>query len=135
MTQDAVQAPVLCKLRLDKWLWAARLFKTRALAREAVQAGKVSYNGQRSKASKSVELGATLIVPRGYDKIELVIDGISEQRRGAPEAQTLYHETAASAAQREKNAAARKANALYNPHPQGRPDKKQRRDLIKFKQQ
>jgi|SRR5690554_2512818 len=132
---DKSQASAETAVRLDKWLWAARLFKTRALAREAVQAGKISYNGQRSKPSKNVEIGATLIVPRGYDKMELVVDGLSEQRRGAPEAQALYHETAASSALRDENAAARKANALYNPHPQGRPDKKQRRDLIKFKQQ
>ncbi|MCC5880694.1 MAG: ribosome-associated heat shock protein Hsp15 [Idiomarina sp.] len=122
-------------VRLDKWLWAARFFKTRALARQAIQAGKVSYNGQRSKPSKSVELQATLLIPRGPERIEVVVVGLSEQRRGAPEAQSLYEETPASIKRREENATARKANALYNPHPDGRPDKKQRRDIIKFKQQ
>lgn len=122
-------------VRLDKWLWAARFFKTRALAREAIQAGKVNYNQRRSKPSKTVELQATLLIPRGQERIEVVVTGLSDQRRGAPEAQLLYEETAASIKQREENAAARKANALYNPHPDGRPDKKQRRNLIKFKQQ
>lgn len=122
-------------VRLDKWLWAARFFKTRALAREAVQAGKVSYNQRRSKPSKVVELQATLLIPRGHDRIEVVVTGLSGQRRGAPEAQLLYEETTASIKQREENAAARKLNALYNPHPDGRPDKKQRRNLIKLKQQ
>lgn len=122
-------------VRLDKWLWAARFFKTRALARQAIQAGKVSYNGQRSKPSKTVELQSTLLIPRGSERVEVVVTGLSSQRRGAPEAQLLYEETAASIKRREENAAARKANALYNPHPDGRPDKKQRRDIIKFKQQ
>ena len=133
--KHADKLPAPSPIRLDKWLWAARFFKTRALAREAVQAGKVTYNGQRSKPAKSVEIGATLAIPRGYDRVEVVVEQLSEQRRGATEAQTLNRETAASAAKRSENAAARKANALYNPNPQGRPDKKQRRDLIKFKQQ
>lgn len=122
-------------VRLDKWLWAARFFKTRGLAREAIQAGKVSYNGQRSKPAKAVEVNATLVIPRGTDRMEVVVLALSEQRKGAPEAQLLYRETEQSMAKREQNAAARKANALYNPNPQGRPDKKQRRDLIKFKHQ
>ncbi|TRW50318.1 ribosome-associated heat shock protein Hsp15 [Aliidiomarina halalkaliphila] len=122
-------------VRLDKWLWAARFFKTRALARSAIQAGKVHYNGQRSKPAKIVEVGALLTIPRGYDRYEVVIDTISDQRRGAAEAQTLYTETEQSVAKREENARARKLNQMYNPHPDQRPDKKQRRDLIKFKQQ
>ncbi|RUO26438.1 heat-shock protein [Aliidiomarina minuta] len=121
------------KVRLDKWLWAARFFKTRALARQAVQAGKISYNQQRSKPAKIVEIGATIVVPKGYDRIEVKVLQLSEQRRSAPEAQLLYEETAQSIKKREENATARKANAMYNPHPDGRPDKKQRRQLIKFK--
>jgi len=121
-------------VRLDKWLWAARFFKTRALARTAIQAGKVRYNGQRSKPSKLVEPGALLEVPRGWDRLEVVIEAISDQRRGAPDAQKLYSETPASEEQRKKNAEARKNNNLYNPRPDGRPDKKQRRKIIEFKQ-
>ncbi|RUO23625.1 heat-shock protein [Aliidiomarina iranensis] len=122
-------------VRLDKWLWAARFFKTRGLARTAVQAGKVTYNGQRSKPAKPVELGAELVVPRGHDKVEVIVRAISEQRRNATEAQKLYEETAESIRKREANAEARKLNQMYNPHPDHRPDKKERRELIKFKNQ
>ncbi|WP_194756983.1 ribosome-associated heat shock protein Hsp15 [Aliidiomarina indica] len=122
-------------VRLDKWLWAARFFKTRGLARSAIQAGKVHYNGQRTKPAKIVETGALLSILRGYDRFEIEVVALSEHRRGAPEAQALYSETEASIAKREENARARKLNQLYNPHPDQRPDKKQRRDLIKFKQQ
>lgn len=122
-------------VRLDKWLWAARFFKTRALARAAIQAGKVHYNGQRTKPAKIVELNATLNVPRGHDKIECVVRVLNEQRRSAQEAQLMYEETAASIQKRTENAQARKLNQLYNPNPEQRPDKKQRRDLIKFKHQ
>lgn len=123
------------QVRLDKWLWAARFFKTRGLSRSTIQAGKVQYNGQRTKPAKIVEVGAELTIPRGYDRITVIVTGLSEQRRNAEFAATLYEETEESIKKREANAAARKANALYNPHPQQRPDKKQRRDLIKFKNQ
>ena len=123
------------QVRLDKWLWAARFFKTRGLARSTIQAGKVQYNGQRTKPAKVVEIGAELVIPRGYDRVTVIVTALSDQRRGADIAETLYEETEASTKKREENAAARKANALYNPHPQQRPDKKQRRDLIKFKNQ
>ncbi|MCL5256057.1 MAG: ribosome-associated heat shock protein Hsp15 [Gammaproteobacteria bacterium] len=122
-------------IRLDKWLWAARFFKTRGLARTAIQAGKVTYNGQRSKPAKTVELNALINVPRGTDRLEVIVRQLSDQRRGAPEAQLLYEETPESVKKREENAAARKLNSLYNPHPDQRPDKKQRRELIKFKHQ
>lgn len=122
-------------VRLDKWLWAARFFKTRALARAAVQAGKVHYNGQRTKPAKVVERGAVLDLPRGYDRITITVLALTEQRSNATLAARLYQETAESLAKRETNAAARKANALYNPHPDQRPTSKQRRDLIKFKHQ
>ncbi|CUS47264.1 MAG: ribosome-associated heat shock protein Hsp15 HslR [Idiomarinaceae bacterium HL-53] len=123
------------QIRLDKWLWAARFFKTRALARSTIMAGKVHYNGQRTKPAKAVEVGAELTIPRGYDKITVIVTQLSDNRGNATLAAELYEETPESVAQREANAAARKANALYNPHPQQRPDKKQRRDLIKFKNQ
>ena len=100
-------------VRLDKWLWAARFYKTRALAREMIDGGKVHYNGQRSKPSKLVELNATLTLRQ--------------------EAVLLYEETAESVEKREKTALARKMNALTMPHPDRRPDKKERRDLMKFK--
>ena len=122
-------------VRLDKWLWAARFYKTRTLAKEMIDGGKVHYNGQRSKPNKIVEVGATLKVRQGSDEKEIVVLALSTQRRGAPEAQLLYRETKQSIANREKLAMARKMNALSMPHPDRRPDKKERRDLLKFKHQ
>lgn len=122
-------------VRLDKWLWAARFFKTRSLARDMIQAGKVHYNGQRSKPGKVVEVGATVTIPAGFDIKEVVIDEIRGQRQGAPLAQQMYTETEKSIAQRAKNAEARKLSAFHSPRPDSRPDKKQRRQIIQFKQQ
>lgn len=121
------------EIRLDKWLWAARFYKTRALAREMIEGGKVHYNGQRSKPGKSVELNATLTLRQGNDERTVVIKAITDQRRPASEAVALYEETAESIEKREKMALARKMNALTMPHPERRPDKKERRDLMKFK--
>ena len=122
-------------VRLDKWLWAARFYKTRTLAKEMIDGGKVHYNGQRSKPNKIVEVGATLKIRQGSDEREIVVLALSTQRRGAAEAQLLYRETEQSIANREKLAMTRKMNALSMPHPDRRPDKKERRDLLKFKHQ
>ncbi|MCO6550019.1 MAG: ribosome-associated heat shock protein Hsp15 [Gilliamella sp.] len=120
-------------IRLDKWLWAARFYKSRSLAREMVDGGKVHYNGQRTKPSKLVEVGAILTLRQGSVQKTVWVLAISEQRRTAIEAQQLYQETPDSIAKREKIAQARKLNALTMPHPDRRPDKKERRNLIKFK--
>lgn len=120
-------------IRLDKWLWAARFYKTRAVAREMIEGGKVHYNGQRSKPSKTVELNATLTLRQGNDERTVTILAITEQRRPAAQATQLYEETRESVEKREKMAQARKMNALTMPHPDRRPDKKERRDLMKFK--
>lgn len=125
----------ITEVRLDKWLWAARFFKTRALARDMVQSGKVQYNGQRSKPSKLVEVGAEVKIPQGYDFKHVVILDLSDKRLGAPLAQKLYQETEASQEQREKNQQARKLSSFHSPRPEQRPDKKQRRQLIKIKHQ
>ncbi|WP_435955631.1 ribosome-associated heat shock protein Hsp15 [Dryocola sp. BD626] len=119
--------------RLDKWLWAARFYKTRAVAREMIEGGKVHYNGQRSKPSKIVELNAMLTLRQGNDERTVKVLGITEQRRPATEATLLYEETTESVEKREKMALARKMNSLTMPHPDRRPDKKERRDLMKFK--
>ncbi|KAA1213206.1 ribosome-associated heat shock protein Hsp15 [Vibrio cholerae] len=116
------------EVRLDKWLWAARFYKTRSLARNMVEGGKVHYNGQRAKPSKSVEIGAQITLRQGHDEKTVIIEKISDQRRGAPEAQQLYRETAESITKRERNDMMRQ----LNPSPDRRPDKKQRRDLLKF---
>lgn len=120
-------------VRFDKWLWAARFYKTRAIARDMVQSGKVRYNEQRSKPSKIVELGAKIKIKQGFDEKEVIVKQLSAQRRGAPEAATLYEETQASIEQREKTNLARRLNTLYSPSPDKRPDKKQRRDLLRIK--
>jgi ribosome-associated heat shock protein Hsp15 len=122
-------------VRLDKWLWAARFYKTRSMARDAVPSGKVQYNGQRSKPGKIVELGATIKVPQGYDLKEVLVVQVKEQRLGAPLAQLMYEETAASERLRASNAEARKLSIFHSPRPDHRPDKKQRRQIIQFKQQ
>ncbi|MEJ4046810.1 ribosome-associated heat shock protein Hsp15 [Erwinia sp. SLM-02] len=120
-------------IRLDKWLWAARFYKTRAAAREMIEGGKVHYNGQRSKPSKLVEVAAELTLRQGNDERTVVIQAVSDKRGPAAEAQLLYRETEQSIEKREKVALARKMNALSMPHPDRRPDKKERRDLMKFK--
>lgn len=120
-------------VRLDKWLWAARFYKTRALAREMIEGGKVHYNGQRTKPSKLVEVNAEIKLRQGNDDRTLIVLGVTAQRRAAPEAQLLYEETVASIENREKVALARKTQSLTMPHPDRRPDKKERRNLIKFK--
>ena len=124
------------KVRLDKWLWAARFFKTRSLAKQAIEGGKVHYNGERCKVSKEVEVGATLTIRQGWDAKIVEVQTLSDQRRGAPEAQCLYRETEDSIKQREARAAQRKA---FGPGAdlisRERPNKKQRRQIHRFKQQ
>ena len=121
------------KVRLDKWLWAARFYKTRAVAREMVQGGKVHYNGQRTKASKIVDVGAKVKLAQGVDEKLITILTVLEKRQSAPIAQTMYQESDASIAKREENSIARKNNSFFAPHPDKKPDKKQRRELLKMK--
>lgn len=119
------------KVRLDKWLWAARFFKTRGLAKAAIEGGKVHYNGQRCKVSKIVELNAELQIRQGFDEKCIIVKAISEHRRGAPEAQLLYDETPESIKKRMDNAEQRKAGSLISDR---RPNKKERRHIHAFKQ-
>ncbi|MAN52955.1 MULTISPECIES: ribosome-associated heat shock protein Hsp15 [unclassified Marinimicrobium] len=124
------------KVRIDKWLWAARFYKTRSIAKQAVEGGKVQCDGQRVKPSKDVTLGLTLKIRQGFDDKTVVIKALSDQRRGAPEAQLLYEETAESIALREERAAQRKAGGLagqiISDH---RPNKKERRQIHRFRRQ
>ena len=121
------------KLRLDKWLWAARFFKTRSLAKAAIEGGKVQLAGQRVKVSREISEGDILHIRQGWDERVVMVTGLSDQRRGAPEAQLLYEETAASVAKREAEAAARKAAGGMIDRPAHRPTKKQRRQIHRFK--
>ncbi|MFG6157314.1 RNA-binding S4 domain-containing protein [Halomonas sp. 1390] len=121
-------------VRFDKWLWAARFFKTRALAKKAIEGGKVQYNGARAKTSKGVEVGALIRVPQGWDTLEVEVIDLSGQRRGAPEARALYRETDDSVARREREAEARRLTNQAMQHPLKRPDKKQRREIKRFQE-
>ncbi len=120
-------------VRIDKWLWAARFFKTRSLAKTAIEGGKIQIDGVKAKASRQLELGAILTIRQGLDTKTVVVTALSDQRRGAPEAMLLYSETAESVALREENAAKRKAinNASVSD---GKPNKKQRRQIHRFLQ-
>ncbi|MCB5162463.1 RNA-binding S4 domain-containing protein [Marinomonas algarum] len=125
--QSAPQA-----VRLDKWLWAARFYKTRSLCKDAIDGGKVSYNGSKGKASRNVEMGALIGIRLGWDEKVVKIIDISGQRRGAPEAQKLYEETPESIAKREKRALENKSfgGRIMSDH---KPNKKERRDIKQLK--
>ncbi len=122
----------LPEVRLDKWLWAARFFKTRSIARNAIDGGKVHYEGVRAKPGRKVELGASLRIRQGYDEKDVVVTGLAERRGPASEAAALYRETDESMRKREELARARALNPMAGEH---RPDKKQRRQLHRFKRQ
>ncbi len=123
------------KIRLDKWLWAARFYKTRSVSRTAIEGGKVHVNGQRAKPSKDACIGDVIILRQGFDEKTIVVKNISGDRRGAPEAQRLYEETPDSIKTRENAAADRKALRGSYPVSEHRPDKKQRRDIGRLRRQ
>jgi len=114
-------------VRVDRWLWAARLFKTRSLAAEAVKGGRVEVNGQRVKPAKELRTGDALEVTLGQTRLALVVRGLSERRGPASEAALLYEETEESRAARERQAAQRRLAAVPQPQPAGRPTKRDRR--------
>jgi len=119
------------KVRLDKWLWAARFFKTRALAKAAIESGKVHCRGERCKPGKEPRVGDEFQIRAGFDERTVVVKALSIVRRGAPEAQLLYSETPESLAKREQAAEMRKAGSL-GVSTDGKPTKKQRRQLFQF---
>ena len=122
------------KIRIDKWLWAARFFKTRTLAKTAIERGKVQLAGQRVKVSREVAPGDVLRIRQGWDEREVIVKGTSEQRRSAPIAQTLYEETSDSVARRERAAEARKAAGAM-ARPTQRPGKHERKALERLRKQ
>ena len=120
-------------VRLDKWLWAARFFKTRSLATEAVTGGKVDVNGERAKPAKSVKSGDEIRLKLGPYEHILIVRALGDRRGPASVAQGLYEETEASRAERERLAAQLKmAPAMFVDEEKGRPTKKDRRDLSDF---
>ncbi|NLW95899.1 RNA-binding S4 domain-containing protein [Luteimonas wenzhouensis] len=129
MVEPPSEAGALRGVRIDVWLWAARFFRTRPLARQAVETGKVEVAGQRPKPSRLVRVGDALRVVRGEDVFEVEVLGLSDQRGPAPVAQALYREHEASRLAREEAARLRRAaRDGYRP-PQSRPDKRARRLL------
>ena len=118
--------------RVDKWLWAARFFRTRAKAKEAIDGGKVHINGTRAKPSKELSIGDTFELTQGWDEKVVVVKDLSDKRGAAPIAQTLYEETAESVEKRERITEQRKA-AGSQVRSEGRPSKKDRRQIHQFK--
>jgi len=122
------------KVRIDKWLWAARFFKTRNLAKQAIEGGKVQCDGQRIKASKEITTQMQLSIRQGWDIKIIDVIALSDQRRGAPEAALLYQETDESIEKRAAEAEQRKQlKGLDRILPEGRPNKKQRRQIHRFR--
>lgn len=119
------------KIRIDKWLWAARFFKTRSQAKEAIEGGKVHHDGQRVKVSKEIRTGMVLTIRQGFDEKTVVVTALSEVRGPASVAQQLYAETPESLAARELHQQERKDRNLA--HPDHRPNKKERRQIHRFK--
>jgi ribosome-associated heat shock protein Hsp15 len=123
----------MTSVRIDKWLWAARFFKTRSMAGRACELGRIQSNGQTAKASRDVLIGDKLQVTNEGDIFQVEVLLLSEVRGPASVAQTLYHETEASREQRMKAAAERKAIREFEQLPAGKPSKRDRRRIIQFR--
>lgn len=134
-TKKSPKRQTLDKVRIDKWLWAARFFKTRALAKAAIEGGKVQLNNLRIKASKEITTTVELKIRVGLDEKTVTVMALSEQRRGATDAALLYTETPSSIAARQRLSAERKASQGGHLIAEHRPNKKQRRQIHRFKQQ
>jgi len=120
-------------VRLDKWLWAARFFKTRSIAREAVSGGKVHLNGNRAKPGRTINIGDELRIQRGEEEFVITIVEPSTRRGPAAVARTLYEESDEHRVRREKLAEERKLDRQQHATRERRPDKRQRRRLVRFK--
>jgi ribosome-associated heat shock protein Hsp15 len=120
------------KVRVDKWLWAARFFKTRSLAKAAIEGGKVQLEGQRVKVSREIAIGDRLTIRQGWDEKDITILCLSDQRGPASTAQTLYEESEDSVARREREALLRRAAGGLNK-PDHRPDKHERRQISRLR--
>jgi len=120
-------------VRLDKWLWAARFFKTRSQATAAVNGGKIHVNEQRCKAGRALQVGDAVRVSKAGLVFDVVVEGLADRRGPAPQAQALYRETPDSIQAREQAQAMQRAARMATPIPDGRPDKRERRALQRFK--
>lgn len=121
------------KVRIDKWLWASRFFKTRGKARQAITGGKVHLNGARVKPGRALNIGDTLRIQRGEEEYSINVVELSERRGPAVEAQLLYTEDEESRLRREAAVEERALQRAARAGRERRPDKKQRRTLIKFR--
>ncbi|MFT7689129.1 MAG: ribosome-associated heat shock protein Hsp15 [Candidatus Azotimanducaceae bacterium] len=121
------------KVRLDKWLWAARFFKTRAKSKEAIDGGKIHIDDVRGKPGKDIQLGDVIVIRQGWAEKTIIVKGVSEKRRGAPEAAAMYEETPESIESRLSIAAQRKA-AGQHLSTEKKPSKKDRRMIHQFKE-
>lgn len=119
-------------VRLDKWLWAARFFKTRSMASKAVAGGHVHVNGNRVKPARLVQLGDGLRIRRGSAEFDVVVLGLHSRRGPAAEARTLYRETEESVRRREEEVRKRQSGEPSGAAPSRRPDKRDRRKIRKF---
>ncbi|TDJ42949.1 MAG: hypothetical protein E2O54_00895 [Gammaproteobacteria bacterium] len=128
------QASAKPKVRLDRWLWAARMFMTRSQAKQAIEGGKVHYNGQRTKPARETEIGAELDITRNFQALTVVVDALSDRRGPAVEAQQLYHETETSITRRATEQERARLQRAGLQQPMGRPDKHDRRALTALKQ-
>ena len=122
------------RIRVDKWLWAARFYKTRSLAADAVVGGKVQVNGERVKRAKLLQVDDEVRVRQGQFETAVVVKRISERRGPASDAATLYEETAASRQARERLATQLRSMPVATPFDKGRPTKKDRRDFDRFRE-
>jgi ribosome-associated heat shock protein Hsp15 len=122
-------------MRIDKWLWAARFYKTRALATDAINGGKVHCNGSRIKPSRQLTMGDCLTIRKGPYQFEITVQRLTAQRRPAEEARTLYAESEQSAGERHALYAQRQLEGHNVVHRERRPDKRTRRLIHRFKQQ
>jgi ribosome-associated heat shock protein Hsp15 len=123
----------MTSVRIDKWLWAARFFKTRSLASRACELGRIQSNGQPAKPAREVKIGDMLRISNDGGDFQVEVLQLSEVRGPAAVAQTLYRETEASKEARLKAAAERKAAMQFEPMPTGRPSKRDRRRIIQFR--
>ncbi len=119
-------------IRADQWLWAARFFKTRSLAKQAIEGGKIEVNGARCKPAKTLHIGDTLSISRGIERFEVVVAALSAIRGPATKATGLYQETEESIARREREREAQRLSRLGFQPPPGRPSKRDRRDMASF---
>jgi len=123
------------RLRVDKWLWAARFYKTRSIAKAAIEGGKVHLDGQRVKVSREITIGERLAIKQGWEEKEVIVKSLSDQRGPAPVAKMLYEETPESTQRREREAQARKAAGGAMARPVQKPGKHERKALEKLRKQ